>query len=140
MRRRTFLCALGAAACSAKRPPRPLLRGVLTAARNAGALSAADESFCEGELASIVDFAATELRNAPRQAMGRVLGDLLFVRLGFSREVDDTNLSFVLLPSVLRARRGSCVGLGVLFLVLAEALGQRASGVLMPGHFYVRLA
>jgi len=41
---------------------------------------------------------------------------------------------------VLRHRRGSCVGLGTLFLALAETLGWSASGVMMPGHFYVRLA
>ncbi len=44
----------------------------------------------------------------------------------------------MLLPSVLRGRRGSCVGLGSLYLALAEALGLAANGVLMPGHFYVR--
>ncbi len=63
----------------------------------------------------------------------------MFGPLGFVREVDDTGLGFVLLPGVLERRRGSCVGLGTLFLVLADALGWSASGVMMPGHFYVRV-
>ena len=45
----------------------------------------------------------------------------------------------MLLPSVLEHRRGSCVGLGSLFLALAEVLGWSAAGVLMPGHFYARV-
>jgi regulator of sirC expression with transglutaminase-like and TPR domain len=42
------------------------------------------------------------------------------------------------LPGVLEKRRGSCVGLGTLFLALANAVGVTARGVMMPGHFYVR--
>jgi regulator of sirC expression with transglutaminase-like and TPR domain len=63
---------------------------------------------------------------------------VLFEELGFVREVTSTDLSYVFLPSVVRERRGSCVGLGTLYLALSEALGFTACGVLMPGHFYVR--
>lgn len=140
MKRRAFLCALGAAACSPSRAPHPLLRGALAAARDAGALLASDSSFSESELARMAELARTHLKGTPPEAAARVLSDLLFVHLGFVREVENTSLEFVLLPSVLRRRRGSCVGLGMLLLVLAEALELKASGVLMPGHFYVRLA
>ena len=44
----------------------------------------------------------------------------------------------MLLQPVLRHRRGSCVGLGSLYLALAELLGLPLSGVLLPGHFFVR--
>jgi regulator of sirC expression with transglutaminase-like and TPR domain len=40
---------------------------------------------------------------------------------------------------VLQTRRGSCVGLGSLYLALAEHLGLDMHAVLVPGHFYVRL-
>jgi regulator of sirC expression with transglutaminase-like and TPR domain len=66
------------------------------------------------------------------------LRSVLFDELGFVREVTSTELAFVLLPGVLRHRRGNCVGLGTLYLALAQALGFVACGVLMPGHFYVR--
>jgi regulator of sirC expression with transglutaminase-like and TPR domain len=79
------------------------------------------------------------LAAAPAKPQVSVVCELLFERLGFSREVNDESLDFVLLPSVLRRRRGNCVGLGTLFLALAETLGWPASGVMMPGHFYVRV-
>jgi regulator of sirC expression with transglutaminase-like and TPR domain len=67
------------------------------------------------------------------------LGRSMYMALGFEREVDDTDLRFVLLPSVLRARRGSCVGLGSLYLALGEHLHLPLEGVMLPGHFFVRL-
>jgi tetratricopeptide (TPR) repeat protein len=139
MKRRAFLGALGAAACSASAPARPFVRSVLAVARNAGEASPTEEHFSLGELERFRQLAELELHHTSPLAMGSVLSTLLFDRLGFAREVDDPSLDFVLLPTVLRRRRGSCVGLGVLFLALAEALRQRASGVLMPGHFFVRL-
>jgi tetratricopeptide (TPR) repeat protein len=57
----------------------------------------------------------------------------------FVREVDDKDLRYVLLPSVLAARRGSCVGLGTLALALAELANVPARGVVAPGHFYVEI-
>jgi tetratricopeptide (TPR) repeat protein len=74
-----------------------------------------------------------------RQATRSALSALLFDELGFTREVTSTDLGFVLLPSVLRQRRGNCLGLGTLYLALAQALDIPASGVLVPGHFYVRV-
>jgi tetratricopeptide (TPR) repeat protein len=57
----------------------------------------------------------------------------------FAREVDDKDVRFVLLPFVLAAHRGSCVGLGSLFLAVAPLAGVEARGVLVPGHFYVQV-
>jgi hypothetical protein len=53
--------------------------------------------------------------------------------------VDDTDLRFVFLSSVLDRRRGSCVGLGTLYIALGELLGWKVEGVMVPGHFYVRV-
>jgi regulator of sirC expression with transglutaminase-like and TPR domain len=63
---------------------------------------------------------------------------LLFVELGYKREIDDRTVMPSLLPWVLQQRRGSCVGLGTLFLALGEELGLPLEGVLVPGHFFVR--
>ena len=68
-----------------------------------------------------------------------VLNQAIFDSLGFEREVDDPDLRFVLLPSVMRARRGSCVGLGSLYLAIGERLHLPLEGVMLPGHFFVRL-
>jgi regulator of sirC expression with transglutaminase-like and TPR domain len=69
----------------------------------------------------------------------RSVQQVVFEDCKFVREVDDASLRFVLLPSVLRLKRGSCVGLGTLMLALAELTGREAHGVVRPGHFYVRL-
>jgi hypothetical protein len=63
---------------------------------------------------------------------------VVFTDLGYAREVDSIDLRYVLLPSVTAARKGSCVGLGTLYLALAEKLGLPLAGVLVPGHFFVR--
>src|SRR5205823_13318274 len=49
-----------------------------------------------------------------------------------------TTLFRSLLPSVLGARRGSCLGLGALYLIVAERIGLPLDGVRVPGHFFVR--
>ena len=66
------------------------------------------------------------------------LSRLIFEVLKIEREVDDEALRFVLLPQVLTDRRGSCVGLVSLYLVLAQRLQLQACAVLAPGHLFVR--
>jgi regulator of sirC expression with transglutaminase-like and TPR domain len=137
--RRAFLLGLAGCACrSSASPPLPFARAALRVAR-VGPGFADEERASLAELRKIAALADQELKRAPLSSLGVVLSELLFDRLGFVREVTDTDLRFVFLSSVLRERRGSCVGLGTLFLSLAEALGRPASGVLMPGHFYVRI-
>jgi tetratricopeptide (TPR) repeat protein len=90
------------------------------------------------------DEAARALRAlAPAGGAGKdpaaALNAAIFDAGGFSREVEDRDLRYVLLPSVLATRRGSCVGLGTLYLALAAVAGVEARGVLVPGHFYVQV-
>ena len=66
------------------------------------------------------------------------LGRFLFEEKGFVREVEDSDIRFMLLPWVLRHRKGSCLGLAGLYLVLARDLGLPVHAVLVPGHFFVR--
>jgi regulator of sirC expression with transglutaminase-like and TPR domain len=105
-------------------------------ARAAGESGGSDDAELLGQLARIAESARRigALEGNPSAAIARALFD----ELGFAREVDSTDLRFVLLPGVLRERRGSCVGLGSLYLVLGEALAFDARGVILPGHFYVR--
>ncbi|MEO8899886.1 MAG: transglutaminase family protein [Polyangiaceae bacterium] len=140
MNRRALLLALGTCACrGAPAPALTFAREVLSVAREAGEANTAEEQASLAELTRIVALAQQALYRAPQAVPDSVLSTLLFGTLGFAREVTDTNLRFVLLPGVLRERRGSCVGLGTLFLALSEALGWAGNGVMMPGHFYVRL-
>lgn len=140
MNRRALLLALGACACQGTRAPAlTFARAALGVAREVGEANAAEEQTSLAELTRITALAQRALKQAPLAAPDSVLSTLLFGTLGFAREVTDTNLRFLLLPGVLRERRGSCVGLGTLFLALSEALGWAGNGVMMPGHFYVRL-
>jgi tetratricopeptide (TPR) repeat protein len=91
------------------------------------------------ELERIVARVAEAASRDPGASRADVLNRTIFGELGFVREVDDPDLRFVLLPSVLTLRRGSCVGLGTLYLAIAERLGWHARGVIVPGHFFVRL-
>jgi len=66
------------------------------------------------------------------------LNAVVFGELGYEREVERTDLGFVLLPSVIAGRRGSCVGLSSLYLAVAERAGLAMEPVMVPGHFFVR--
>ncbi len=67
------------------------------------------------------------------------LAELLFETHGYVREVDDAGIVHTLLPYVVENKKGSCVGLSALYLVLAEQAGIQAKGMLVPGHFFVRV-
>lgn len=69
----------------------------------------------------------------------KVLNQVLFDQKGFQREIDNPDVQFMLLPYVLRKKRGSCLGLASLYLVLAHRLDLPVRGVLVPGHVFVRL-
>jgi regulator of sirC expression with transglutaminase-like and TPR domain len=140
MKRRALLLLLASSGCQDSGSKLPFSRALLAVAKQAAKLTDAQIAGSISELLHLADMAREALQAAPSRPPAAVVSELLFGRLGFSREVDDEALDFVLLPSVLRGRRGSCVGLGTLFLGLSEALGWSAAGVMMPGHFYVRVA
>jgi tetratricopeptide (TPR) repeat protein len=140
MKRRSLLLCLATAGCrGASHRPLPLTEGLLGVAQNAGHVGEERANWTLGELRRIAQLAAAALATEATRSPAAVLSEVLFGRLGFVREVDATELGFVFLPGVLERRRGSCVGLGTLFLALAEALGWSANAVMMPGHFYVRV-
>jgi tetratricopeptide (TPR) repeat protein len=140
MRRRALLLAAATVGCAgADRHSLPFARAALGVARLAHSLKAGDERWCLEELERMSALARAIKHDNPSLSATSLLRKLVFDTLGFVREVTDTDLAFVLLPGVLKARRGSCVGLASVYLTLAEQLGVAAHGVLMPGHFYVRL-
>jgi tetratricopeptide (TPR) repeat protein len=140
VRRRSALALLLTAGCARHgdgAPGVPFARRVLTAGRAFGEGTADDEPSGLAELRRI----ASEARRA-EPAHGSpilALNASIFETFGFAREVKDPSLAFVLLPSVLKTRRGSCVGLGLLYLTLAEMLALPMECIVRPGHFYVRV-
>ncbi len=66
------------------------------------------------------------------------LNAVIFGELGFEREIESGATRFFSLPAVLAERRGRCLGLGALYLAVAERVGVPLEGILLPGHFFVR--
>jgi regulator of sirC expression with transglutaminase-like and TPR domain len=116
-------------------PPRPLLAGLMNLAAEQGEPPVAVAASLRE-----IDRIAGKVEQAQRGGLDAVaaLRQVVFTELGYTREVDSQDLRFVLLPAVTAARKGSCVGLGTLYLALAEHLGLPLEGVLVPGHFFVR--
>jgi regulator of sirC expression with transglutaminase-like and TPR domain len=140
VKRRGLLLLVATAGCKRSRPKLgAFTQGALAVAHELAHSSSAECAWARDELASIAE-QVRALHEPGQPSLARSLRRALFGELGFVREVAKPELDFVLLPSVLRGRRGSCVGLGGVYLALAEALGLAAHGVLMPGHFYVRQA
>src|SRR5690349_18568329 len=106
-----------------------------------GAPSGTARSAAIQALTEIAAKVETRLRagTAPADALNAVVFD----ELDFKREVDSKDLRFMRLPSVLADRRGSCLGLAALYLALGERLGPghgfTVDGVMVPGHFFVRI-
>ena len=121
----------------------PAARSLLALGRSFDEVAANEEAWSAAELGRVADEVRTAIaRGSPAQpdvVAAAALNDVVFGSLGFRREVDDTSLGFVLLPSVLRTRRGSCVGLGTLYLSLGDMLGIPMQAFVRPGHFFVRI-
>jgi tetratricopeptide (TPR) repeat protein len=116
----------------------PLARALLAEGQELGAGAPSNDEDAAA-LRAIAATARAELARTPSRAPAAALNRAIFETTAFVREVDDHDLRFVLLPSVLQAHRGSCVGLGTLYLAVAELVGVRARGIMVPGHFYVQV-
>jgi tetratricopeptide (TPR) repeat protein len=127
------------AACHGPSPETTTAHRLTVIGREFAETTPADETYAEAELRRIANDVRVAMERRPDAAPATVLNETIFGTLGFVREVDDTDLRFVLLPPVLRSRRGSCVGLGTLYLALGEMLNMPVEGVMLPGHFYVRV-
>jgi tetratricopeptide (TPR) repeat protein len=140
MRRRALLLLLAGCGCRGAAAPDgfDFAKRLIAIAEREAPLGTERLSWTYKELARLAEAARLELEREPRRPFSATLGKLVFERWGFVREVTDTSVDLVLLPAVLEKRRGNCVGLGTLFLALADALGRPAHGVLAPGHFYVK--
>jgi regulator of sirC expression with transglutaminase-like and TPR domain len=137
VRRRALLLLAATAACRSSAAERwGLGRALASIERASGEATGSGDTGLLDELERIAERARR--LGPPGADPSAAIARVLFEEHGFEREVESTDLRFVLLSGVLRERRGSCVGLGTLYLALGEALGFDARGVILPGHFYVR--
>lgn len=133
--------ALGAASCknavdAAPHVPGPMASALLALAGQQGT-PAADVAQAWKAIDRIADRIASRSRGTGGDTIDN-MNAVVFTEMGFAREIESTDPAFLLLPSVVKARRGGCVGLSALYLVLAERLGVPLAGVMVPGHFFVR--
>jgi regulator of sirC expression with transglutaminase-like and TPR domain len=139
VKRRSALLLLLAAGCWPERdgPDAPLARRLLGAGQPFGEGAPDQEAPGLSELRRIARVVA-EARSGHGSLL-LALNASVFQSLGFAREVNDRAPEFTLLPPVLKSRRGGCVGLGLLYLSLAELLTLPMECILRPGHLYVRV-
>lgn len=131
----SFVACVVFSACGREQPTHPLTESLLTAASQ-WSKGPDRTAFAHAEL----DRIAERVRGvAATQAPSKALAQVVFEEFRFVREVADESLDYVLLPRVLEHRRGSCVGLGSVYLAIAERLGWSMHGVMLPGHFFVVL-
>jgi regulator of sirC expression with transglutaminase-like and TPR domain len=90
------------------------------------------------ELDKIFDLAEKRVRGKSGHEIVAALNRLVFEELGFQREVQDDSIELMLLPYVVKNKRGSCLGLAALYLVIAERLDLEVRGILVPRHFFLR--
>jgi regulator of sirC expression with transglutaminase-like and TPR domain len=133
-----LVITLAFVACRPHEAPPPLTAALL----NIGDPPPAEREAAMGAIAAIATRVQRQLRNGVRAA--DALNRVIFDELGFARELEDPDARFLRLGSVLTSRRGSCLGLGAVYLALGERLGPAygfaVDGVLAPGHFFVRVA
>jgi tetratricopeptide (TPR) repeat protein len=136
-RRALLSFALGACASKGRLRETPFVEELLAAGEQFGETSRGEVDRGRRELHALAE--------SVQESRGRGVGarqaliNGVFEQHGFAREVEDTDLAYLFLPSVLERRRGSCVGLGVLFLALGELLELDVESVLRPGHLFVRV-
>ena len=137
-----MFCAVAAAAatgCSrsaTERPPGPIVSALFALAAEFGA----DADATTRGWITLQDIAVrVEKRHRRTRAdLADDLNAVVYNELGFEREIESTATRFFQLSTVLADRRGSCLGLGALYLAIGERIGIPLDGVLLPGHFFVR--
>ncbi|GAJ11882.1 unnamed protein product [marine sediment metagenome] len=89
-----------------------------------------------------IDKMAAELRarlspQAEAQRIVAIFNECLFEEKGYSSAVS-FDPEYYFLSSVIENRQGSCLGLSLLYLALAERIGLPLYGVSAPDHTFVR--
>jgi len=128
--------AFGCTSSATVQPPGPVVSAVVAVDAEFGAAAEATQT----SFAALQDI-ARRVEKRHRRTGADIAEDIaavVFGELGFEREIESTATRFFQPSSVLRDRRGSCLGLGALFLAIGERIGMPLDGILLPGHFFVR--
>jgi tetratricopeptide (TPR) repeat protein len=132
----TVNLTIGCTKSATERPPGPVVCALIALDAELGA----DTEGTTAAFSTLQDIAKRVERRHRSTHADPVedMGAVVFGELGFEREIERADTRFFRLSSVLRDRRGSCLGLGALYLAIGERLGVPLDGILLPGHFFVR--
>ena len=127
---------MGCTRSSTQRPPGPIVSALFAVDAEFGS----DPETTARAFTSLQDIAARveQRRRHTRTDVADDINAVVFGELGFEREIESAASRFFQLSSVLGDRRGSCLGLGALYLAIGERIGIPLDGILLPGHFFVR--
>lgn len=105
-------------------------------------VSRAELQWTEQELKALTDKLRPRLSGVSAgDRLVTCVNDFLYQQEGFVGTQDrdhESLLKQLLLPQVLRERKGHCLGLGLLTLILCQRLGLPVYGASAPGHFFCR--
>lgn len=134
-------CQAGVGEPARGQPPSALQIALLAQAAEAASelgLTVPAPDAAVAQLDQLVAQARKEVPATRSRAAIAALNRFLFDNLGLERELDDTNIPLMLLPQVVAGRRGTCLGLAALYLVVADRLGLDVHALLVPGHLFLR--
>ena len=130
----TLVIAMSLSGCKSSSPGALAVK--LMAVSSSAGVPPADSD--KDGLEKILDLAEKRAKGKSGPEQIDLLNRLIFGELGFERQVEDDSIEFMLLPYVVKNKKGSCLGLAALYLVVAERLGLEVKGVLVPRHFFLR--
>jgi len=125
------------------RPTAQNLSGILTSIRQDPqineALGTFDQVRFSLELDNIAkrigDISQVETADSVVTALNAMIYDSLRIQF-----IDDRSTMAPAFPDhVLRNRTGSCLGISFLYMLLCDRIHVKAAGVVVPGHFFVRI-
>jgi tetratricopeptide (TPR) repeat protein len=98
-----------------------------------------DPAVIEGEIDRLAERVRPALRDRsdPRKVIS-TLNRFLYVEEGYTYDSDAGNPENYLLDRVIARKRGNCLGLTSLYLLMAERLSIPLRGVYVPSHSFVR--
>ena len=87
--------------------------------------------------AALVLSSSLFMETDPRRIIGTV-SDYIFTTWGITFNDDRDNIRYLYPHLVVAGKQGSCVGMSLLYLLIAEKAGLPLYGVRAPGHLFVR--
>jgi len=75
---------------------------------------------------------------SPPESAVAFIREIIYQRWAIAFDSAQDSLPNLLPQCVLMRRRGACLGVSLLYLLLAERLGLPLHGVVIPGHFFIR--